>query len=1275
MSQMIKRLLNKIFSQRRLSLLFGIMAGSIFIAGFYPAEVWSQDYSYPNKLTGEQFEFRPVDGQVMVKFRPGSADKSEKSRQDVDSGLNLEAVHAERLSKLQFGVYRTPAGRSAEEFARELTTRADIKKAAPAVMDRDGQIRYYMPDEVTVQFKTDLSEDQMQQVISDMGCAVIIDHWTRGFYTLTIQDESSAFQKVRAFNSKPGVKFSELSFVSYNDALFDPNDTEYSQQWSLNNDGTSGGTADADVDMQEAWDIQRGNANVLVAILDTGVDWAHPDLRQNILQNLSEDTDGDGQTIEWNGSQWVLDPGDLNGVDDDGNDQVDDLVGWDFANDDNDPTPGTNAHGTACAGIAAAVGDNNTGVTGAAHQSRILPLRIDLIAGRNQNRADAINYAVDFSGDYDGMVLSCSWRASGDLMAIENAVANAWNADVLPVFAAGNANTSPISFPARYAQTLAVAATSPCDTRKRSSSNSSEVNPGVSTDPDGTSCDGEDWWGSNFGDDLNLAAPGVIMPSTDISGTGGYSSDNYVDDFNGTSSATPLVAGAAALVLSHNLEINPANPLSVEDLVEILESTADTVGGYDYNYDPSRPGFSEDLGAGRLNIYRALQEVIARRVEAIQPSQVDLALSIDRSGSMLGDKLDAVKNAASQVVRLLGAGDKIAVTSYSSGTPPARTDFPLKSINSVQVKDSAIAAIEAITASGRTSIGGGLLEAQSQLNTASEPSYPQSLILLSDGLSNEPPYIQDVLPSIPTKTDAYTIGFGTSSTDVDEDSLRQIAFGTGGNYYFSGASGFSKPAQGSVGGLALIQSYQSALNKVAKRQSFDFTRIIESPTDTTFIDESVDEVRFTLLWELEESGTYYSLVTPSGEEITPKNVGEFENVELIQGKTVFSYRVRKPEFGPWLSQVQTAFQEQQVFLSVAGYSDIKTLVQIRNYGTQWPLKLELKLLQGGQPLPGANVTARIGYPFGQYAYIELYDDGDQGGDRVARDGVYSAEFQENGEPGSYSFEFNVEGESPKGIRFTRHDMTTAYLTDDPEANDVPVALPNFVAPGGASVKIPVKVSDDVSRFQLDAFSLQIAGDPEVLTPTGEVSLAQTLTAESWDVQAEVIEEGVVALEGKAIQGQFLSGSGVLAYLLYKVSEETGRDSTRISFQSANFLADTVSVRVDTANGTFTRGNTLLPTAVESEDNSGLPEQFALRQNYPNPFNPNTTIRYELPEETHVRLQVFDIRGQRVATLVDKSQSAGVYKTTLNASHLPSGVYFYRIQAGSFVESRKMVLLK
>ena len=98
-------------------------------------------------------------------------------------------------------------------------------------------------------------------------------------------------------------------------------------------------------------------------------------------------------------------------------------------------------------------------------------------------------------------------------------------------------------------------------------------------------------------------------------------------------------------------------------------------------------------------------------------------------------------------------------------------------------------------------------------------------------------------------------------------------------------------------------------------------------------------------------------------------------------------------------------------------------------------------------------------------------------------------------------------------------------------------------------------------------------------------------------------------------------------------------------------------------------------AIKENKTLEIPDHFLLSQNYPNPFNPSTTIKYALPQASHVSLSVFNILGQRVASLVDGRQEAGYHEVNFNASSLTSGVYFYRLQAGNFVQTKKLILMK
>lgn len=333
-----------------------------------------------------------------------------------------------------------------------------------------------------------------------------------------------------------------------------PNDTLFPEQWALNNTGQQHemtdqglgagkkrrGTNDADVDAPEAWDLQSIDNPTVVAVIDTGVDINHEDLKNVLWTNPGETVDGS---------------------DDDGNGYIDDVNGWDFFGQDPDPTPANgleNSHGTHVAGIVAAEHDNATGVSGVCPDCRIMALRVGSATSLTLGReVAAIQYAVDNGAD----VINLSLGSPVWSKAERSAIASAGRNGVLVVVAAGNASLDndiaaypdpaqgafAPSFPASYAlpNILAVAA-----------SNDRDQYGYISQ------CKGVIplWqcaftsWGH---DSVDVAAPGVDILSTVKTGVSTGTHPRY-EFFDGTSMASPLVAGIAGLVLAENPGYTPA---------------------------------------------------------------------------------------------------------------------------------------------------------------------------------------------------------------------------------------------------------------------------------------------------------------------------------------------------------------------------------------------------------------------------------------------------------------------------------------------------------------------------------------------------------------------------------------------------------------------------------------------------------------------------------------------------------------------------------------------
>lgn len=333
----------------------------------------------------------------------------------------------------------------------------------------------------------------------------------------------------------PEIEWAEPNWIGQ--GALAPDDPTYPLQWAHHNrgqaiavSGDSVGTWDADGDTDLAWDIQTGSISVVIAVIDTGIDRGHPEFSGKVL------------------------------------------AGWDFVNSDADPTD-DHGHGTACAGIASARGNNGQGVAGVAWGNAILPVKV--LGSNNQGTTANMAAGIEYAADLGAEVLSMSVGLPAS-STLRQAIVYADDAQCAMFAASGNDNASSLAYPAAYYEVEGVGALSPCNERKSP-----------------TSCDGETGWGSNYGLGLELMAPGVRIHTTDIRGAGGYSNGDYTSTFNGTSAATPFAAGVAALVLS---QVN----LTPSQLAAILADACDDLGA---------PGYDFETGNGRLNAYVALRKV------------------------------------------------------------------------------------------------------------------------------------------------------------------------------------------------------------------------------------------------------------------------------------------------------------------------------------------------------------------------------------------------------------------------------------------------------------------------------------------------------------------------------------------------------------------------------------------------------------------------------------------------------------------------------------------
>lgn len=375
------------------------------------------------------------------------------------------------------------------------------------------------------------------------------------WFKIILPDSTDQRKALEMLRLLPDVEEAQLNRAFHLDYI--PNDPYLGEQWAFSKIGAFA-----------AWDLQRGSPQIPVAIIDTGIDYTHPDLAENIWINSEEDIDKNG----------IADANDLNGLDDDGNGFIDDVQGWDFTDAPNYPDSGDYlvrdndpkdeaGHGTAVAGIVAAVTDNSQGIAGLAHQCRLMNLRAFTAGGNGEEDdvASAILYAI-----HNGArVINMSW---GDVFVsrlLDDVIRYASTQGIVMVASAGNSATDQIHYPSGFAGTISVGA--------------SDENDNLASF-------------SNYGSTIDLVAPGVNIYTATL--------DGQFSTWNGTSFSAPFVSASAGLLLSQDAA------LSSEAIRGILTRAAIDLGN---------KGWDNFYGAGRLEVARALSQPLSAIVKISSP--------------------------------------------------------------------------------------------------------------------------------------------------------------------------------------------------------------------------------------------------------------------------------------------------------------------------------------------------------------------------------------------------------------------------------------------------------------------------------------------------------------------------------------------------------------------------------------------------------------------------------------------------------------------------------
>lgn len=1207
---------------------------------------------------------------------------------------------------------------------------------------KDGKLHRYSKgksypvilDRISVRFVKGTVEADIKQLRQQLGTEVIRRN-RLGFYDLALPDGADPLRMVEAFYDSGLVEFAEVNiygeFTDVNPEDYSaegiaptpdedapeiwetwnaqlPNDTSFGLQWFLDHTAVHPGTADADIDAPEAWVMSVGT-DVVVAILDSGVDIDHVDLQANLWKNIGET------------------PG--NGIDDDSNGYIDDYDGWDFHNNDNDPR-GPFWHGTHVAGIVGAVTNNGTGVSGVAGGwgpgrlgASLMPLGVGDMAPDSSVIDDAFIYATDMGARIIQLSLSVF-----ETQAIRDAIDYAYANDVVIVCAAGNTpGGGPVDFPANYAdRVIAVAATDHNDDRSTY---------------------------SNFGAEIDVAAPGGDGGSPDDRDIYSTLPGNAYGYSAGTSMAAPVVSAIAALIASIDPSVTNA------EIEDIIERTAE---------DRGDPGWDQYYGWGRVNAHAAVaatKEVIARALEWLRLRQLGdgswpvyssirvgsaslIALAFLNHGYTEDE--DTPSNTVSRAIQYILSKVEAdgSIRSYPGGY--------------YSVYETSLA-IMALCATRNDTYNTIILDAAQWLADQQWTTVPTSdwqyggfgyTTFVRPDLSNT----QYAIMALETAEDC--IGMPDAwSTDLITF-LTRCQRGDGGSQYTPFGSLSELGSYGSMTAANIWSMRLAGLNVNDSRvsDSLDWLSLYENMDFDDNPRMSPDGRRFQYYYYMTvaKALTMCGLEMIGGINWYDRLSAQIESLQYPSGYWQNSYTGHGSENYP---EIATAFsilalqtralapgEDLWVSIILASHADLHVYdpggrhtgldyatgqIETQIPGSTFEIDaLGRQIINLRQLQTGAYRIELVGTSDGSYELtIEGYAANEQTSSDIFEGEITAGEAHVSdtvitSTVGVLTIYVDEPKKVPSGLVAIAGD-TVVDLSWNTIADADLLGYKVYYGTASRDYGEPIDVGNS-TNYRLTGLTNGVRyyaavtacyADGSESGYSIEVSAIPLLVVEidikpgSYPNSINLGSDGVIPVAilttsiaaGDSVDFDAANVDQFSLTLASSAAREKGKSGNIGSFEDVDGDGDLdLVVQFPTVDLALTEndseavleGQTLDGTPIEGCDSINVvppaaapakPAQFALLQNYPSIFNPDTWIPYQLAGDVDVVIRIYDTAGRLVRMLDLGHKPAGFYTTRGKAAYwdgrnetgeeVASGVYFYTIQAGKFTATKKMVIAK